>query len=112
MDTDAHHADGTQEIFYHDPNVLCISLHQDGRTLYPGTGFIHELGGPGAFARTLNIPLPPGTTDEGLLYAVKEFILPVLEDFKPDLVINSAGQDNHYSDPLTNMRFQPRAMPG
>ncbi len=104
VDTDAHHADGTQEIFYHDPNVLCISLHQDGRTLYPGTGFIHELGGPGAFARTLNIPLPPGTTDEGLLYAVKEFILPVLEDFKPDLVINSAGQDNHYSDPLTNMR--------
>src|SRR5690554_1942864 len=104
VDTDAHHADGTQEIYYHDPNVLNISIHQDGRTLYPGTGFLHELGGPGAFARTLNVPLPPGTTDEGLLYVVEEFILPVLEDFKPDLLINSAGQDNHYSDPLTNMR--------
>ncbi|MTI59404.1 MAG: histone deacetylase [Firmicutes bacterium] len=103
VDTDAHHADGTQEIYYHDPNVLHISLHQDGRTLYPGSGFINELGGPGAFARTLNIPLLPGTSDEGLIYVVKEFVLPVLAGFKPDLLINSAGQDNHYSDPLTNM---------
>lgn len=103
VDTDAHHADGTQEIFYHDSNILNISLHQDGRTLYPGTGFINELGGPGAYARTLNIPLLPGTSDEGFLYVIEEFVLPVLADFKPDLLINSAGQDNHYSDPLTNM---------
>lgn len=105
VDTDAHHADGTQEIFYHDPNILHISLHQDGRTLFPGSGFTDELGGPGAFARTLNIPLPPGTSDEGLHYVLDNLVLPVLEDFKPELVINAAGQDNHYSDPLTNMQI-------
>jgi acetoin utilization deacetylase AcuC-like enzyme len=104
VDTDVHHGDGTQEIFYHDPGVLVIGLHQDGRTLYPGSGFIGELGGPGAFARNLNVPLPPGTGDEGLLYALENFVLPVLDEFQPELVINSAGQDNHYSDPLAMMR--------
>ena len=104
VDTDVHHGDGTQEIFYHDPDVLVIGLHQDGRTLYPGSGFVGELGGPGAFARNLNVPLPPGTTDEGVLYAIEHLVLPVLADFAPEVVINSAGQDNHYSDPLAHMR--------
>ncbi|MEC9488471.1 MAG: histone deacetylase [Halanaerobium sp.] len=103
IDTDAHHADGTQDIFYHDPNVLHISLHQDGRTLFPGSGFPSQCGGPTAFARTLNIPLPPYTTDEGIEYVLENLILPVLDDFKPDIIINDAGQDNHYSDPLTQM---------
>ncbi|TDX52382.1 histone deacetylase [Orenia marismortui] len=104
VDTDAHHADGTQNIYYNDPNVLHISLHQDGRSLYPGTGFINDSGGPGAYGRTINLPLPPNTTDEGLLYALDNLILPILDDFNADLVINAAGQDNHYSDPLTQMR--------
>ncbi|MCX6668412.1 MAG: histone deacetylase [Methanothrix sp.] len=105
IDTDVHHGDGTQEIFWHDPDVLCISFHQDGHTLYPGSGFVNEMGGPQALARTLNIPLPPGTTDEGIHYVLDNLILPVLEEFKPDLILNSAGQDNHYTDPLANMRF-------
>ena len=105
VDTDVHHGDGTQNIFWHDPDVLFISFHQDGRTIYPGTGFIHELGGPRAFARTINIPLPPGTTDETLLYVVDNLIPPILEDFKPDFIVNSAGQDNHFSDPLGSMRI-------
>lgn len=104
VDTDVHHGDGTQEIFYHDPDVLVIGLHQDGRTLYPGTGFAEELGGPGAFARNLNIPLPPGTGDEGVLYVLEHLVLPVLADFQPEVLINSAGQDNHYSDPLARMQ--------
>lgn len=104
IDTDVHHGDGTQDIYYHDPNVLFISFHQDGRTLYPGSGFTKEAGGPSAFGTTLNIPLPPGTTDEGLLYVIDQLILPVLRDFGPDLVVNSAGQDNHYTDPLANMK--------
>jgi hypothetical protein len=79
-------------------------LHQDGRTLYPGSGFVGELGGPGAFARNLNVPLPPGTGDEGVLYVIEHLVLPVLADFQPEIVINSAGQDNHYSDPLAHMR--------
>ena len=103
VDTDVHHGDGTQDIFYHDPDTLFISFHQDGRTLYPGTGFTNELGGPQAFGTTLNLPLPPGTDDEGLHYVLDRLILPILEDFQPDMIINSAGQDNHYSDPLANM---------
>jgi len=104
VDTDVHHGDGTQDMFYHDPDVLVIGLHQDGRTLYPGTGFVDELGGPGAFARNLNVPLPPGAGDAELLYVLENLISPVLEDFQPEVVINSAGQDNHYSDPLAMMR--------
>jgi acetoin utilization deacetylase AcuC-like enzyme len=105
VDTDAHHADGTQDIFYNDPGVLHISLHQDGRTLYPGTGFISERGGPGAYGQTLNIPLPPGTGDEGMLMAMKRVVLPILEEWSPDYIVNAAGQDNHFSDPITNMSF-------
>jgi Deacetylases, including yeast histone deacetylase and acetoin utilization protein len=103
VDTDVHHGDGTQNIFYHDPDTLFISFHQDGRTLYPGSGFTDEAGSPRALGTTINLPLPPGTTDEGLHYVLDNLILPVLEDFRPDFVINSAGQDNHYSDPLANM---------
>jgi acetoin utilization deacetylase AcuC-like enzyme len=105
VDTDCHHGDGTQDIYWHDPNVLYISIHQDGRTLYPGSGFPSEYGGPTASGLTVNIPLPPRTGDEGMLYAMEHVVMPILEDFKPDLIINSAGQDNHYSDPITNMSF-------
>ena len=105
VDTDVHHGVGTQNIFYHEPDVLFISFHQDGRTLYPGSGFPNEAGGPTAYGRTLNIPLPPGTTDEGLHFVLDELILPVLDDFKPDLIVNSAGQDNHFTDPLANMKI-------
>lgn len=105
VDSDVHHGDGTQDIFYHDPDVLFISFHQDGRTIYPGTGFPHELGGPGAYARTINIPLPPGLGDETFHYVVDNLILPILRDFQPEFIINSAGQDNHYTDPLGSMRF-------
>ncbi|GAB6036371.1 histone deacetylase [Fundidesulfovibrio butyratiphilus] len=105
VDTDCHHGDGSQDIYWHDPDVLYISMHQDGRTLYPGTGFPDELGGPGARGATVNIPLPPGTCDEGFLYALDNIVLPLLDRFKPELIINSAGQDNHYSDPITTMNF-------
>ena len=105
VDTDCHHGDGTQDIFWHDPDVLFISMHQDGRTLYPGTGFPDERGGPNAFGMTINLPMPPGTCESGFLYVLDEIIMPIIRDFKPELVINSAGQDNHYSDPITNMKF-------
>lgn len=102
VDTDVHHGDGSQDIFWNDPDTLFISLHQDGRTLYPGTGFLNESGGPAALGRTVNIPLPPGTCDEGYLYVMEHAVLPMLRDFAPDLVINSAGQDNHFTDPLAS----------
>lgn len=105
VDTDCHHGDGTQDIYWHDPDVLFISIHQDGRTLYPGSGFTEELGGPNACGYTLNIPLPPNTSEEGYLYTIENCVLPVLNEFRPDIIINSAGQDNHYTDPITNMNF-------
>ena len=105
VDTDCHHGDGTQDIYWHDPDTLFISLHQDGRTLYPGSGFPNEMGGPTAIGRTLNIPLPPQTSEEGFLYTIEHIVLPILDDFKPEIIINSAGQDNHFSDPITNMNF-------
>ncbi len=105
VDTDCHHGDGSQDIFWHDPDTLFISIHQDGRTLYPGSGFTDEFGGPNALGTTINVPLPPNTSDEGFLFTLDNLILPILDEFKPDLVINSAGQDNHYSDPITNMSF-------
>jgi len=105
VDTDCHHGDGTQDIYWHDPHTLFISIHQDGRTLYPGSGFLDEMGGPNATGTTVNIPLPPNTSEEGFLHVMENVVLPILDDFKPQLVVNSAGQDNHYSDPITNMNF-------
>ncbi len=105
VDTDVHHGDGTQNIFWHDPEVLFISFHQDGRTLYPGTGFMEELGGPLAYGTNINIPLPPRTTDIGIHYVLEHLVMPILEEYHPELIINSAGQDNHYTDPLADMRF-------
>lgn len=105
IDTDCHHGDGTEDIYWNDKDTLFISFHQDGRTLYPGTGFIEDLGGPAAYGYNINIPLPPGTGDEGFLYVLDNVVLPILAEYKPDIIINSAGQDNHYTDPITNMNF-------
>ena len=105
VDTDCHHGDGTQDIYWHDPDTLFISLHQDGRTLYPGSGFVDEFGGPKARGSTINIPLPPGTGDEGFLLAADRIVRPILDEWRPDLVVNSAGQDNHFTDPITNMKI-------
>lgn len=82
IDTDAHHGDGTQDIYWNDPDTLVISFHQDGRTLYPGTGFVEEFGGPSAVGYNVNIPLAPGTGEEGFLYVLDHVVLPILEDRK------------------------------
>ncbi|HNZ63723.1 MAG TPA: histone deacetylase, partial [Bacillota bacterium] len=105
VDTDCHHGDGTEDIYWNDPDTLYISFHQDGRTLYPGTGPVEDLGGPGAYGYNVNIPLPPHTGDAGFLYVLENVVMPILDEYKPALIINSAGQDNHYTDPLTNMNF-------
>ncbi|MDR1486812.1 MAG: histone deacetylase [Deltaproteobacteria bacterium] len=108
VDTDCHHGDGSQDIYWHDPDTLFISIHQDGRTLYPGTGDITEMGGPKAWGATINIPLPPATGDEGFLRATRQIVRPLLDEFQPELVVNSAGQDNHFTDPITNMKLTAR----
>ncbi len=108
VDTDCHHGDGTQDIYWNDKDTLFISFHQDGRTIFPGTGSIDEFGGPGGYGYNINIPLPPGTGENGFLYVLDNLVLPILNEYKPDIIINSAGQDNHYSDPITNMNFTAR----
>lgn len=105
VDTDVHHGDGSQDIFYHDPNTLYISFHQDGRTLYPGSGFTNEAGSPKAWGTNINLPLLPGTGDDELHMLYDNLIDPIITDFQPELIINSAGQDNHFSDPLASMQI-------
>ena len=72
VDTDCHHGDGTQDIYWHDPDTLFISIHQDGRTLYPGSGFPNELGGPNASARPSTFPCRPNTSAEGILIRIEQ----------------------------------------
>ncbi len=102
-DWDAHHCDGTQEIFYDDPSVLVISTHQDGRTLFPGTGAVDEVGTGEGEGYTVNVPLPPRTGDTSYMNVVDEIFRPIAEQYEPDFFFIEAGQDNHYSDPITNL---------
>ena len=105
IDWDVHHGNGTQAIFYDDPSVLFISLHQ--HPAYPGTGLAHETGEGEGLGFTLNIPLPAGSTDSDYLACLREIVLPKLHAFKPELLIVSAGQDALAEDPLGAMQLTP-----
>ncbi len=100
LDWDVHHGNGTQEILWNDPSVLFVSLHQ--WPLYPGTGWLDDVGGADAEGRTINVPMPPGSRDAEHLQALDEIALPAIEAFDPRLLIVSAGQDGHAADPLSN----------
>lgn len=103
VDLDVHHSNGTQEIYYDDKTVLNISFHQDGRTLYPGTGFMNEIGGENAKGYTINLPLPPGTKGIAYFEAFKEIVPPITMQFNPEVIIYQAGVDTHHSDPLADL---------
>jgi acetoin utilization protein AcuC len=103
VDVDVHHGDGPQAIFYDDPRVLTISLHQDGRTLFPGTGFVDELGAGDARGTSVNVPLPPFTGDEQWLRAFSEVVPPLVEAWSPEVLVTQLGCDSHYTDPLANL---------
>jgi len=105
LDIDAHHGDGTQSIFYNTSKVLYVSLHQDPRTLFPGTGFPEEVGEKEGEGYTVNIPLPPGTSDKGYLQALKELALPILQQYRPEVLLISAGFDAHHTDELTDLNI-------
>jgi len=98
VDWDVHHGNGTQDIFYGDGRVLYFSAHQFPH--YPGTGHFSELGDGEGFGRTLNAPLPAGTSDGDLLLALRRLLIPAARKFRPDLVLVSAGFDGHRADPL------------
>ncbi len=105
IDTDAHHADGTEDIFFYNPDVLHISIHQDGRTIFPGSGFPETIGGPVNPGNIMNIPLPPGAGDSYLVGAIKKLVIPTIQKFQPDYIIHTLGFDGHISDPLSHLEY-------
>ncbi|MEV4760223.1 acetoin utilization protein AcuC [Micromonospora sp. NPDC049559] len=105
VDVDVHHGDGVQEIFYTDPRVLTISLHETPLALFPGTGFSDETGGPGAEGSAVNVPLPPGTADAGWLRAFHAVVPSVLRAFRPQVLVTQCGADSHRLDPLADLRL-------
>src|SRR4051794_3622419 len=103
VDIDVHHGDGVQAAFWDDPRVLTISLHESGRTLFPGTGFPDEVGGAGAEGTAVNVALPAGTGDTGWLRAFHAVVPPLVRAFAPDILVSQHGCDSHALDPLTNL---------
>ena len=103
FDWDVHHGNGTQDIFYDDPDVLYVSTHES--PLYPGTGRLMETGGPRAERTTLNLPFPAGTAGDVYRAAFDEVIAPVVGEFAPDWMIISAGFDGHRDDPLAGLHL-------
>jgi acetoin utilization deacetylase AcuC-like enzyme len=101
IDYDAHHGNGTQEIFYSDPRVLYVSFHE--WPLYPGTGRHDEIGHGDGEGTTVNLPLPAGATGDVYLRALDEVVAPRIEAFAPTWVLISAGFDAHRADPLTGL---------
>lgn len=104
VDWDVHHGNGTQAIFWDDPDVLYVSTHQ--HPLYPGTGRSGEVGGSTAAGLTLNLPLPPGATGDVVRRALDVVARPTIEEFSPDWVLVSCGFDAHHDDPLSNLDLQ------
>jgi acetoin utilization protein AcuC len=103
VDVDVHHGDGVERIFYDDPRVLTISLHETGQMLFPGTGFPADSGGPGAEGTAVNVALPPGTADAGWLRAFHAVVPPVLRAWEPEILVTQHGCDSHMEDPLAHL---------
>ncbi|HWC31667.1 MAG TPA: acetoin utilization protein AcuC [Actinomycetota bacterium] len=103
VDVDVHHGDGPQAIFYRDPRILTISIHESGRYLFPGTGFVDERGAGDAEGTKANVPLPPYTSDEGWLRAFREIVPPLVRRFSPDVLVTQLGCDTHHTDPLAHL---------
>lgn len=108
IDWDCHHGNGTSSIFYSntetkDCDVIMFHSHQDGRTLYPGSGFIGEIGSGKAEGKVINYPMPPKAAEDIIMKFFDEIISPVCHEFKPEFILISAGFDTHWTDQLTNM---------
>ena len=103
VDVDVHHGDGVEAIFYDDPRVLTISLHESGQFLFPGTGFPADTGGPDAEGSAVNVALPPGTSDAGWLRAFHAVVPALVREFAPDVLVTQHGCDSHADDPLAHL---------
>jgi acetoin utilization protein AcuC len=105
IDIDVHHGDGVQAAFYDDPRVLTVSLHQDPRTLFPGTGLPTEIGRGAAEGTAINVALPPGTGDDGWLRAFRAVVPGAVRAFGADILVTQCGCDTHHEDPLANLEL-------
>lgn len=108
VDIDAHHGDGVQWAFYDSDQVLTISLHQDPTTLFPGTGYVEEMGREAGKGHAINVPLWPDTNDEIYTRAFDAVVPPALEAFAPDYVVTQLGVDTFLDDPLANLNLTTR----
>jgi len=103
LDTDAHAGNGTCEYFYSDPRVLFIDLHQNPRTVYPGTGFADQIGSGEGEGFTVNIPMPVGAGDQSYSLAFESIVEPITNEFRPQIIVRNGGSDPHFLDQLTNL---------
>jgi acetoin utilization protein AcuC len=109
VDLDVHHGDGVQALFWEDPEVLTLSVHESGRSLFPGTGWVEESGGQAAPGTAVNVPLEAGVGD-ATWWAVVELMLPALaETFRPTFIVSQHGCDSHVLDPLGHLRLSTAA---
>ncbi len=103
IDVDAHHGDGVERAFWDDDRVLTVSVHQNGQSLFPGTGFPQDVGGPRARGYAVNVALPPGTSDPTWLRAIDAVVDPLVREFRPEIIVSQHGADAHGRDPITDL---------
>ena len=104
IDIDAHHGNGLQWIFYEDPRVLTVSVHESGRYLYPGTGHLPERGVGAAEGTSVNVPLPPFAGDAAFLEAIDRVVAPAVVRFRPEVIVSMTGLDPHHTDPMSHLQ--------
>ena len=103
IDIDVHHGDGVQEAFYATDKVLTISIHETGRQLFPGTGFVDETGKGAGKGYSVNVPMPAYADDDLFLYAFNEVVPPLIDKYKPDIVVSQLGVDTFRTDPIAHL---------
>jgi acetoin utilization protein AcuC len=103
LDYDVHAGNGTSDIFYSDPSVLFISVHQDPKTLFPGSGFVDQIGRGEGEGFNVNVPLPPGTGNTTYFFALREIFVPLAREFKPSIILANGGSDPHFADILGSL---------
>ncbi len=109
LDVDVHHGDGVQNAFYERSDVCTISMHESGRTLFPGTGFVGEIGEGEGRGYSVNVPLPPGTGDDLYLKAFRSAVLPLVRAYDPQVVVVELGMDGLSGDPLAHLNLSNNA---
>ena len=110
LDVDAHHGDGVQEAFYDSDRVLTISIHESPEHLFPGSGYVHEMGEGKGAGFSLNVPLEPGSADATFIEAFEAVVPSVISSFSPDCIVMQLGVDAMIRDPLAHLQLTTRSL--